>query len=29
LTSFALVRHPMYVGVLVMVIGVPLALGSY
>jgi len=26
---YALVRHPMYVGVLVMVIGVPLALGSY
>lgn len=25
---YALVRHPMYVGVLVMVIGVPLALGS-
>ena len=26
---YALVRHPMYVGVLIMVIGVPLALGSY
>jgi protein-S-isoprenylcysteine O-methyltransferase Ste14 len=26
---YALVRHPMYVGVLVMVIGVPLALGSW
>lgn len=26
---YALVRHPMYVGVLVMVVGVPLALGSY
>jgi protein-S-isoprenylcysteine O-methyltransferase Ste14 len=26
---YALVRHPMYVGVLVMVAGVPLALGSY
>jgi len=26
---YALVRHPMYVGVLVMVLGVPLALGSY
>ncbi len=26
---YALVRHPMYVGVLVFVIGVPLALGSY
>ena len=26
---YALVRHPMYVGVLVMVIGVPLALGSF
>src|SRR5262245_12166149 len=26
---YALVRHPMYVGVLVMVIGVPLALASY
>jgi protein-S-isoprenylcysteine O-methyltransferase Ste14 len=26
---YALVRHPMYVGVLVMLIGVPLALGSY
>lgn len=26
---YALVRHPMYVGVLVMIIGVPLALGSY
>jgi protein-S-isoprenylcysteine O-methyltransferase Ste14 len=26
---YALVRHPMYVGVLVLVIGVPLALGSY
>ena len=25
----ALVRHPMYVGVLIMVLGVPLALGSY
>jgi protein-S-isoprenylcysteine O-methyltransferase Ste14 len=25
---YALVRHPMYVGVLIMVIGVPLALGS-
>src|SRR5262245_52900631 len=25
---YALVRHPMYVGVLVMVVGVPLALGS-
>ncbi len=25
----ALVRHPMYVGVLIMVIGVPLALGSF
>jgi protein-S-isoprenylcysteine O-methyltransferase Ste14 len=26
---YALVRHPMYVGVLVMLIGVPLALGSW
>ena len=26
---YALVRHPMYVGVLIMVVGVPLALGSY
>ncbi len=26
---YALVRHPMYVGVLIMFIGVPLALGSY
>jgi len=26
---YALVRHPMYVGALVMVMGVPLALGSY
>jgi len=26
---YALVRHPMYVGVLILVIGVPLALGSY
>lgn len=26
---YALVRHPMYVGVLVMVIGVPVALGSW
>jgi len=26
---YALVRHPMYVGVLIMVLGVPLALGSY
>jgi protein-S-isoprenylcysteine O-methyltransferase Ste14 len=26
---YALVRHPMYVGVLVMVLGVPLALGSW
>ena len=26
---YALVRHPMYVGVLIMVIGMPLALGSY
>jgi protein-S-isoprenylcysteine O-methyltransferase Ste14 len=26
---YALVRHPMYGGVLIMVIGVPLALGSY
>lgn len=26
---YALVRHPMYVGVLVMLAGVPLALGSY
>ena len=26
---YALVRHPMYVGVLVLVIGVPLALGSW
>lgn len=26
---YSLVRHPMYVGVLVMVIGVPLALGSW
>ena len=26
---YALVRHPMYVGVLVMVMGVPLALGSW
>jgi protein-S-isoprenylcysteine O-methyltransferase Ste14 len=26
---YALVRHPMYAGVLVMVIGVPLALGSW
>jgi protein-S-isoprenylcysteine O-methyltransferase Ste14 len=26
---YALVRHPMYVGVLIMVIGVPLALGSW
>ena len=26
---YALVRHPMYVGVLIMVIGVPPALGSY
>jgi len=26
---YALVRHPMYVGALVMVLGVPLALGSY
>jgi protein-S-isoprenylcysteine O-methyltransferase Ste14 len=26
---YAIVRHPMYVGVLVLVIGVPLALGSY
>jgi len=27
--AYALVRHPMYVGVLIMVLGVPLALGSY
>ncbi|MFD2053115.1 methyltransferase family protein [Mesorhizobium calcicola] len=26
---YALVRHPMYVGVLVLVVGAPLALGSY
>ena len=26
---YALVRHPMYAGVLVMIIGVPLALGSW
>jgi protein-S-isoprenylcysteine O-methyltransferase Ste14 len=26
---YALVRHPMYVGVLIMVVGVPLALGSW
>lgn len=26
---YALIRHPMYAGVLVMMIGVPLALGSY
>ena len=26
---YALVRHPMYVGVLILVIGTPLALGSY
>jgi protein-S-isoprenylcysteine O-methyltransferase Ste14 len=26
---YALVRHPMYVGVLVMIVGVPLALGSW
>ena len=26
---YTLVRHPMYVGVLIMVIGMPLALGSY
>lgn len=26
---YALVRHPMYVGVLILVVGVPLALGSY
>jgi protein-S-isoprenylcysteine O-methyltransferase Ste14 len=26
---YALVRHPMYVGVLVMMMGVPLALGSW
>src|SRR5262245_42338876 len=26
---YALVRHPMYAGVLVMLLGVPLALGSY
>jgi protein-S-isoprenylcysteine O-methyltransferase Ste14 len=26
---YALVRHPMYVGALIMVLGVPLALGSY
>jgi protein-S-isoprenylcysteine O-methyltransferase Ste14 len=26
---YALVRHPMYVGVVVMLAGVPLALGSY
>ena len=26
---YALVRHPMYVGVLILVIGAPLALGSY
>jgi len=26
---YALVRHPMYVGALVMLVGVPLALGSY
>lgn len=26
---YALVRHPMYVGVLVLIVGVPLALGSY
>jgi protein-S-isoprenylcysteine O-methyltransferase Ste14 len=26
---YALVRHPMYVGVLIMVLGMPLALGSY
>jgi protein-S-isoprenylcysteine O-methyltransferase Ste14 len=26
---YAVVRHPMYVGVLIMVVGVPLALGSY
>jgi protein-S-isoprenylcysteine O-methyltransferase Ste14 len=26
---YALVRHPMYVGVLIMLMGVPLALGSY
>ena len=26
---YALVRHPMYMGVLVMMIGVPLALGSW
>jgi protein-S-isoprenylcysteine O-methyltransferase Ste14 len=26
---YAIVRHPMYVGVLIMVLGVPLALGSY
>jgi len=26
---YALVRHPMYVGVLIMIIGIPLALGSW
>ena len=26
---YALVRHPMYVGVLIMLLGIPLALGSY
>ena len=26
---YGIVRHPMYVGVLIMMIGVPLALGSY
>lgn len=26
---YALVRHPMYVGVLIMIVGVPLALGSW
>ena len=26
---YALVRHPMYVGALVMLLGVPIALGSY
>jgi protein-S-isoprenylcysteine O-methyltransferase Ste14 len=26
---YALVRHPMYVGALIMILGVPLALGSY
>jgi protein-S-isoprenylcysteine O-methyltransferase Ste14 len=27
--SYALVRHPMYLGVLIMVFGTPLALGSW